>query len=215
MAVRWNRGTCIVLSFWWPKLTWVLVYYFHHGSRCGLSTTDTHSVLGWASLRTKMYNRQEEEVLRWLVLSLYKQWVGHTSSGKFVTTHYDIYQATNVCAQLCIRRWKRIGDILRIPVPRSSLASGQEQKRMDKIQLPFQQGTMVNIKYITSLYPAYLIMSYRYFIAVTHVYHFVRRSEVTLYINGQMVEQQYLIFPKMEVRRTFLRSYSFNSSYCL
>ncbi|ELR23097.1 BEACH domain containing protein lvsE, putative [Acanthamoeba castellanii str. Neff] len=37
-----------------------------------------------------------------------------------------------------------------------------------------------------------------YFVAVAHIYHFLRRSEVLLYVNGQLVEQQYLIYPKID-----------------
>ena len=42
----------------------------------------------------------------------------------------------------------------------------------------------------------------RYFVAVAHIYHFLRRSEVLLYVNGQLVEQQYLIYPKIDVPAT-------------
>ena len=42
----------------------------------------------------------------------------------------------------------------------------------------------------------------RYFVAVAHIYHFLRRSEVLLYVNGQLVEQQYLIYPKIDVLAT-------------
>jgi len=45
---------------------------------------------------------------------------------------------------------------------------------------------------------------HRYFVAFSHVYHFLRRSEVILYVNGQPVEQQQLIYPKLEVRTLFL-----------
>ncbi|KAL6080677.1 hypothetical protein QOT17_000314 [Balamuthia mandrillaris] len=37
-----------------------------------------------------------------------------------------------------------------------------------------------------------------YFITVTHVYRFLRRSEVSLYINGEPVERQPLSYPKIE-----------------
>jgi hypothetical protein len=37
---------------------------------------------------------------------------------------------------------------------------------------------------------------------VAHIYHFLRRSEVLLYVNGQLVEQQYLIYPKIDVPAT-------------
>ena len=35
-----------------------------------------------------------------------------------------------------------------------------------------------------------------YFITVTHQFHLLRKSEVTLYVNGQLVESKFLLYPK-------------------
>lgn len=37
-----------------------------------------------------------------------------------------------------------------------------------------------------------------YFICLSHIYHFIRRSEISLYVNGEHISTQPLNFPKLD-----------------
>ena len=47
-------------------------------------------------------------------------------------------------------------------------------------------------------YLLFLTLFKRYFIAVTHLYHYVRSSVVSLYIDGDLLQSESLIFPKWD-----------------
>ena len=171
----------------------------------GSWATDTPSVGGYTSVLSRNTPRSPTVTLGMSGRGKAQKHFGRISTGIFFLLLYSpIYAIPTL-----IKMYYLSLSVLLMPVGKEQkcFSSGniwwsspkQEPTKTCMLDsLIFSKRRNGTLPFLPALFKVEFFSLKRYFIAVTHLYHYVRSSVVSLYIDGDLLQSESLIFPKWD-----------------